>query len=359
MIQTPTPPVSPATIATVSTAITALKTNTFLGQKVLSPEDLAAGLLTLPTLAETQIDETDHVIIYGSSGTGKTTAAGLLSEFYNLLWFDGDKGLTALKHNLHPEMLKRIVPIKILDNTSTPNMVNTMLRVVTGRQVSICLGHGIVDCPMCKQEGKPSAIVAIGKLPKNWVVVMDSHTQFYASACVIAQSKIAGKALADTDDGFHGNFDFWAIVRNAVDKFGNYVKDLPCKFVDISHETLTETEDKMMKKLVPIGGSENASRNYAKYFGTEINSKIVNGKIVFYSGATASAGIQTKSRSNVALELKATPSLLHVFNATEADKLLKGSYNEWYYKEGWLPKEKRTKPMPQPKGILSNGTHSE
>lgn len=322
--------------------------------KITTPEEMAAGLMNLPSLQDTQIDETDHVILYGEPGSGKTTLAGLLAEFYYVLWFDGDKGLTALKHNLHPELLKRIIPIRILDNTSTPNFCMTMLKVITGKPHNICLEHGIVECPLCKTGGKPFATVELNKLPKNWVAVMDSHTQFYSSTLAFAYYKNTGKNIGtDTDDTYKGDFDFWAIARNMVEKYGNYLKDLKCKYVSISHESL-ETMENNTKKIVPVGGSSNANKNYAKYFGTEVNCKIVNAKHVYYTSTTGNASVQTKSRANIALELKSVPSLLHVFEPDLADEQLRGSYTEWYFKEGCKPKEKRDPKivMPNPKEVL-------
>src|SRR6266702_5178377 len=111
--------------------------------KLLSSEEIVSGLLALPSLVETSVDEVDHVIIYGASGTGKTTLAGLLAEFFHILWFDGDKGMTALIHNLPVELVSRIHPIKIPDTPLNPIMVSTMLRAITGRQTEICLAHGI------------------------------------------------------------------------------------------------------------------------------------------------------------------------------------------------------------------------
>src|SRR5258706_10820562 len=129
--------------------------------KQLTSEDLTAGLLALPSLLETSVDEVDHVIIYGKSGTGKTTLTGLLAEFFNILWFDGDKGMTALVNNLPPELLKRIIPIKIPDNTMNPIMVGTMLRVITGRQTWICYDHGAALCPYCQSTEKQKMHVAL------------------------------------------------------------------------------------------------------------------------------------------------------------------------------------------------------
>jgi hypothetical protein len=321
---------------------------------VITPDEMAAGLMAMPSLHETVIDEVDHVIVYGEPGSGKTTLAGLLSEFFNILWFDGDKGLTALKHNLHPYLLKRIIPVRILDNTSTPNFCMTMLHIITGKLKKVCVDHGIVDCMICIPKQRPLMNIQLNKLPKNWIAITDSHTQFYASTLAFAYYKETGKNVGtDTADDYKGNFDYWGIARNIVEKYGNYLKDLPCKYVSISHESLEDMENNF-KKLVPVGGSSNANKNYAKYFGSEIHARIVNGKHTFYSSTTANASIQTKSRSNIALELKAVPSLLHIFEPDIADEQLKGSYTEWYFQEGHKPKEKRNPKilMPTPKEVL-------
>ena len=318
-------------------------------QKILTPEELAENFGKIPDLLSVDIDEADHIIIYGDSGSGKTTLAGLLAEFYNILWFDGDKGLKALKNNLHPEMLKRIKPIRIPDNTANPLMVHTMLKVVTGRQCNICIAHGAVDCMHCKSNSDAAIVtVALNNLPKNWIVVMDSQTQFFYSTLALCYYKVTGKTGGDVDDFWRGvkdeMFAYWGAARNIVEKFGNYVKDLNCCFISISHTMMTEMEDKT-KKLVPVGGSENASMNYAKYFGTEIHAKVLNMKHVYYSSTTASTSIQTKSRANVALEKEPIPSLLHVLRPQDAKELLVGSYNEWFF-------SKRDKPMPFPKEVL-------
>lgn len=324
--------------------------------KILTPADIANGFLEIPSMLETQNLETEHVIVYGGPGTGKTTLAGLLAEFYNVLWFDGDKGLSALQHNLHPELLKRIRPIRIPDNTSTPNFAPTMLKIITGRKVEICREHGSVDCPLCK--GRVDKLkyppIALNDLPKNWVVVMDSMTQFYASARAIAQYKMNPEALkkGDTDVEYKGDFDFWGVVWNISDKFGNYMKDIRCQFATISHETMAEMEDKR-KKLVPVGGSNTVSSGYAKFFSTEVYADIQNYKVVYRSGNTSKTDVQTKSRSNVFLEYEETPSLLHVFRPEDAKEILKGSYNEWYLKEGWKPPKDRKEKPPTPKEILT------
>lgn len=321
--------------------------------KQLTPDDLTAGLLALPSLLETSVDEVDHIIIYGKSGTGKTTLTGLLAEFFNILWFDGDKGMTALVNNLPPELLQRIHPIKIPDNTLNPVMVGTMLRVITGRPTKICLEHGAADCPNCTSIEKKKVTVALNALPRNWVAVMDSQTQFIASALAQCHYKVNKKQLGkDTDDFWSPSggdvFDYWRYMRSISEKFGNYVKDLECQFVAISHDLdITEGEGASRRLIatVPVSGSEAASINYARYYGTEVLAKKANYKLNYITSATYSNIEQTKSRANVKLEEKKVPSLIHILRPKEAEELLKGSYSEWFFSDRKLL-------QPKPKGVL-------
>lgn len=326
--------------------------------KIFTQDEIVNSILTIPTLSETSIEEVDHVILYGEPGTGKTVLAGLLAEFFHVLWFDGDKGLTALINNLPAELTQRINVIKIPDSTMFPIMISTMLKVITGRQVNICIEHGSIDCIVCSKnpEAKKTTL-ALNQLPKNWVVVLDSQTQMVASAMAQVHYKINPSAVGkDIDDYWRGSgdevFAYWGALKNIMDKFGNYVKDLNCQFVAISHETLVEMEVKGEKKIAPVSGSDNSSRSYAKYYGTQVHAKKSNFRITYSSSATASNTVQSKSRANVALEKEQTPSLLHIFRPKEAPELLKGSYNEWYLAEGWKPKAERKLVAPKPKEIL-------
>lgn len=326
--------------------------------KILSQEELLAGLSNIPSLVETSIDEVEHILMYGEPGTGKTEQAGLLAEFFNILWLDGDKGLTTLLNGLPLELQKRIKPIKIPDSTAFPIMVGTILKLITGRQVNICLEHGAVECAACKKENALIVPIALNKLPKNWVVVLDSQTQFVASALAATHYKINPDALraGDVDDYWRptgdGMFAYWGGMKNVMDKFGSYVKDLECQFVSISHETMVKMEDNVTLNIAPVAGSDNSSRGYAKFFGTQVHCRKANGVMTYTTSAVASNRIQTKSRSGVLLEKKDTPALIHIFRPQEAEALLKGSYTEWYFKEGWKDKKDRVLIQPKPKDIL-------
>ena len=320
---------------------------TIVAPKQLSQEEILASLGAAPTMLDVPDLDVEHVQIFGGPGTGKTTLAGLMAEFFHILWFDGDKGLKALQSNLPQELLKRIIPIRIPDNTQYPIFVATMLRVITGRQVDICIEHGIVGCGVCKAASAQQITVALNKLPKNWIVVMDSMTQFKASCIAQIMHKLGMLEMGDTDD--NARFDWqnngWSMLSNRIEKFGNYIKDLECDFISISHETMAQQEDKS-NKLVATAGSDPSSRSFAKYFGTQVYSQIVNNRHHFASSSTYANNIQTKSRANVALEKMKVPSLIHVFRPKEAEELLKGSFNEWFFSD-------RKGPQPKPKEIIS------
>lgn len=344
--------IPPATVAAMKNPVVKAATT------ILNQEQLLASLNSIPTLLDTSNDEVEHILLYGEPGTGKTNQAGLLAEFFNVLWFDGDKGLTTIINSLPPELQKRIHVIKIPDNTMYPIMISTMLKVITGRQINICTEHGVVDCSDCAKNNLTRIDIALNQLPKNWVVVMDSQTQLVASGLALSYWKLnpAGIGKEDINDYWRGTgddvFAYWGGLKNVMDKFGSYVKDLQCQFVSISHETMVKMEDNVTLNIAPVAGSDNSSRGYAKYYGTQVHCRKVNGAMTYTTGAVASNRIQTKSRSGIMLEKKKTPALLHIFKPQEAEELLKGSYTEWYFIEGWKDKADRKLIVPKPKEVL-------
>lgn len=325
----------------------AKQTTTYAAQaKILTPEEMNLGLLELPSLLETEEADRDAVMVYGPPKSGKTMLAGLMSEFYNILWIDGDKGLKTLRVNLPPELLKRIVPIIVPDTTAHPIFMHTFSKIITGRQVKICIEHGAEACPACARNPDAKiAAVALNTLdPKKWIVVADSLSQFTSSCCAFISQKVFGLDHGDTKDDVKFEFDQWGNLKNLIDKAGSYIKDGDYNFIGLSHETLEETEDKTIKQVAAIFGSGRSSLHAGKYFSTMCRAQIVNGKHTYYTSSTYSNKVQVGSRSNVVLEKEETPSLLHVFKPHEAKELLKGSFNEWFF-------GKRDKPAPKPKEL--------
>jgi hypothetical protein len=67
------------------------------------------------------------------------------------------------------------------------------------------------------------------------------------------------------------------------------------------------------KKLVPIGGTSNFSKTFAKYFDDVCYLEIVNKKHRAASATTYSGSIVMGSRTGKELEKMETPNLLELF----------------------------------------------
>jgi hypothetical protein len=74
---------------------------------------------------------------------------------------------------------------------------------------------------------------------------------------------------------------------------------------------MVEMEDGT-KKIVPIGGTSNASKVFAKYFDDVIYCEIVNKTHRLVSSSTAKANVLAGSRSGK--DLKPGDSLLNLFD---------------------------------------------
>ena len=68
------------------------------------------------------------------------------------------------------------------------------------------------------------------------------------------------------------------------------------------------------EKLMPVCGTRNYSRTFAKFFDHVIYSELLNKKHKFSSSTTATLNALTGSRTNVALEKEATPDLWEMFS---------------------------------------------
>lgn len=329
----PLPSISDTLIKAAQNRVQAAQTGV-TSQAPFSTEAMMNALNRIPSINATQASGLEHALIYGPPGSGKTVAAALLSEFFNILWFDGDKGTSAIRNNLPEEMQTRIKIINIPDTSDFPLFFNTMYQILTGRKLNLCVEHGVKDCPVCSKNEEAIRIdIALNVLPRNWIVVMDSMTQYVASAInhsIRKSNKLALTSGAPTPMDYKMEFDDWGLLKNIMESTGSFIKDLRCNFVSISHEADVKLEDKS-SKLVPVGGSDNSSKNFAKHFDSVVFCRTMNGKHAYASSSVYSSQIQTKTRSNVALEKTTTPALLHIFRPNEAEGLLKGSYNEWFY----------------------------
>lgn len=266
-------------------------------------------------LTQAKHTEVHRVCLYGPPKGGKTELAGRLAEHYNVLWFDLENGHNTL-FKLPTEWQERIELVHIPDSKEFPIAVETMLKVVSGKKVKICEDHGKVSCPLCIT--KPQTEVELNSLDGSWVVVIDSGTQFTASA--IAHIT---KGQPDT---YKMDFDDWGNLKVLCEKLGSQMQVAPYNLVFITHEEEVELEDKT-KKIVPVLGSSKSSRNTAKYFDHVVYCGVRNKKHIVGSSTTYSMGMMTGSRNDIALEAGTAerPSLLDIFTRYRNGSFVSGN----------------------------------
>jgi len=262
-------------------------------------------------LTERKISPSQRVLVFGGPKTGKTELAAKLAEVYNLLWFDLENGYATLL-KLPREWQERVNIIAIPDTKVFPIAIETMLKVVTGKEITICMEHGKVACPICKKAEAPVETVCLDSLdPEKDIVIVDSLTQLSNSAM-----NHLTKGESDTYK------PEWSDYRNQgqlLDKFLSQVQQARYNIVCITHEAEVELEDKK-KKLVPVAGTTNFSRNTAKYFDHVVYCDLKNKKHLAASSTGYANNVVTGSRTDVEIEGKEVPSLLDIFDLELAHK---------------------------------------
>lgn len=267
----------------------------------------------MPAMDQLAASVVKHVLVYGPPKVGKTLLAGGLAEEMNLIWLDIEFGSDTL-FQLPKEWQSRINLFRIPDSKKFPIAAETIMKLLSVGKGTICRDHGKFNCPACGKDRDPKnkLLGTVGTLdpidltclgPKD-VVVIDSWSQIVMS--------ILGNLLRNKPDDYKMERDDWGNLKNAVENLGTMVQGAPFNIVVISHEEEAEMVDKT-SKIVPVGGSRNTSRNFAKYFGEVVYAEIENKKHKFSSSSTAKMKVVTGSRSGTEMEKSATPRLLDIF----------------------------------------------
>lgn len=245
-----------------------------------------------------------RVIVFGPPKVGKTELAGKLAEKYKLLFFSLENGHSTL-FKLPPELQDRIEVINIRDSKEYPIAIETMLKVIKGKEVKICVAHSKVACPICTKANASVERVCLDEVGPDTIVVIDSITQLVLSAIA--------HITKNQGDDYKLQLDDWGNLKQLMEKFLSQVQVAKYNIVCISHEEEVKFEDGRVK-IVPVGGSSNSSRNTAKYFDHVVYANVVNKKHVVGSATDYSTTVLTGSRTDVKLEAnKEGGSLLDLF----------------------------------------------
>lgn len=246
---------------------------------------------------------TKRILVYGAPKTGKTVLVGQLAEKLELKWFDLENGAASLLSNVQAKYHDNIELFQIPDTKVMPIAAETILKVFSGVKCIICEEHGKVNCPICKNTGTE---ICLNDLKLNQAVVIDSATQLTSSVMNhIARGK---------PDDYRPDWEDWRMQGALLDKIFSMIQQASYNVIVISHESLVEMEDKKMK-IVPVAGSSNFSKTFAKYFDEVIYCELVNKGHRFGSSTGYAMNVLSGSRSNISTEKMTTASLLPFFEA--------------------------------------------
>jgi hypothetical protein len=262
-------------------------------------------------LSQISASDAVHVLVYGGPKSGKTELVGRLAEFFDLIWFDLERGVSTLK-KLPTDQQEKIDVIDIPDTKTWPIAIETCIKFMKGVKGDICSEHGKYACPQCKVKNLPFTSVDPTNIPSTSVVVFDSLTQLTASG--VAQ------ITKNKDDDYKLDYDDWANLGRLSEMFLSHVQQAPFKVVCITHETEVIMEDKSVR-VVPTMGTRNFSRNTAKYFDTVAYCAVSNKAHKTYSASTANNKILTGSRAGIELEaIDGANKLANLFGVVTVQK---------------------------------------
>lgn len=250
------------------------------------------------------------ILIYGAPKTGKTDAVGQLAATKKLWWFDLEDGIKTLLHSprMKQDWFNNIELFSIPDTQIFPIAIQTLLKVIKGGKQEICHAHGVSGCPKCRTLTDGNTSIDVTGFTNEDVLVIDSGSQLALSAMnYITQKQI----VADNHD-YKPDWDDYAKQGRVLDRIFSILQQAPFNVIVISHEQLVEMEDGK-KKLVPIGGTSNFSKTFAKYFDDVCYLEMVNKKHKIASSTTYSSSIVLGSRTGKELEKMETPNLLELF----------------------------------------------
>lgn len=254
----------------------------------------------MTTLADYQATAARHILVYGPPKSGKTALIGKLAEKFTLYYFDLEDGVKTLMNPalLAPELRKNISLFSLPDRQTFPIAIETLLKVLKGGLCKICSDHGKVSCPQCARDTKATwSEIDVLKLDVTKdIVVIDSYSQLAESA----MNYIMRDQIAKDNFDAKAGWDEYGKQGRILERIGSTIQVAPFNIVVASHETMVEMEDGT-KKIVPIGGTSNASKVFAKYFDDVVYTELVNRRHRVISSTTAKSNVLAGSRAGIDL----------------------------------------------------------
>ncbi len=221
-----------------------------------------------------------------------------------------DDGIKTLLHSprMKKEWFDNIELFPLPDTQIMPIGIDTLLRVVKGGLCRICHKHGAVNCLRCTKEAPDDfSNIDVSTFTNNDVLVVDSGSQLASSI----MCHISRKELNTADDkwmNFTPGWDEYKKQGVVSNRIYSILQHAPFNVIVITHEQLVKMEDNK-GKLVPIGGTSEYSKEFAKFFDEVIYCEIVNKQHKFASSTTYNGNVVMGSRTGKELEKMEKPSL--------------------------------------------------
>lgn len=249
--------------------------------------------------------EPQKILVFGDSKTGKSTLVGKLAAKFTLDWFDLENGHGVLL-KLSPEEKARINLFKIPDTRDWPIAIETITKVVKGQKGIICHLHGKMGCDVCAKANKSGDEFDLRSMHgKDRILVIDSGTQLGVSAL---NRIMHGKAEEDK-----AGWEEYRQQGTKLDGVYSAIQQAWYNVVVICHTTQARLESDKTK-LVPVSGTDNYSRNLARFFDHVVYCDVGLGNHSFGSATTYRPAVLTGSRFDVAVETMKVPNLFPFFD---------------------------------------------
>lgn len=234
-----------------------------------------------------------RILLYSAPKCGKSVAAGMLAQFYKVIFIDIENALSALVNNIPEEYKANIEYIKLNDSQDNPVAVDLLPEILSGKKVRFCSKHSKKVCLDCRKISDATyEEVELGKLGTETVVVIDSFTQLTDS--------VIGKVTEDLSIEDKLQFDHWGEVARRLMKLCSTLQVAPYHVVATSHEQIVKMPDGK-EKLIPTLGSRNTSKAVGRYFDHLIRMEVRNRDFMSYSSQGTQVNALVGSRSNLDL----------------------------------------------------------
>lgn len=264
-------------------------------------------------LSEYKAQSARHILIYGPPKSGKSAAIAQLAKRFKLWYVDLEDSVKTLLNPelVAPALLDNIELIRVPDKQTYPMGIETVLKIIKGTETKVCHLHGKVSCPLCAKD--PAAIVTTINLSKfeldKDILVLESYSQLAESA----MNYIMRDAIAKDNFDAKAGWDEYGKQGRILERIGSAIQIAPYNIVVSTHDQMVEMEDGS-KRIVPIGGTSNASKVFAKYFDDVVYTEVMNKSHRLLSSSTARASVLAGSRSGKNLDVTKGDTLLNLFD---------------------------------------------